>query len=74
MAPTLSIPVAPPPTTTTFRPPSSISAGSLSAASHFSSTCERSRSASASVYIGKACFFAPSVPKKLTSAPRPSTR
>ena len=49
-------------------------AGSLSAASQRPSTCSLSRTASGSVYMGKACSGAPLVPKKLTSAPSPSTR
>src|SRR5215471_10767942 len=51
-APALSMPVEPPPTTTTFRAPSSTSAGSLSAASHFRKTCSLRRTASGSVYSG----------------------
>ena len=65
----VSTPVGPPPTTTTFSAPSSMRVGSLSAASQRPSTCSLSRTASGSVYIGKACSAAPSVPKKLTSAP-----
>ena len=52
IAPALSIPVGPPPTTTTFNAPSSIKDGSRSAASHRSKMWSFRRIASGSEYRG----------------------
>ena len=72
-APAISTPVGPPPTTTKFSAPWSISAGSRSASSNTPMMRERSRCASSRQYSGNACSSAPGVRKKFGCEPAAST-